>query len=273
MLPLITIMRTLLFMLFACAIYAKSDSDLSRDLKTMVGHVISLRKSDGKIDIPAHIKHIKLDIGLSYSAPMSQYWLSHENDLLVFGFEPNPECVRSILQGATKQHESHGIPLEKKYIGTNFFLIPCALGLSHDKIIQFFITKNDCGCSSVFCPIYLEVERVIEVPIFSLSDFFDLFPFDTHPVIDYIKIDAQGSDLNIVKSAGNYLKERVIYVTLEPENAHYQSTINSLADIESYMGSIGFVKHLSPHTTDPTYFNPAYSDYIKKHPVTIYQKD
>lgn len=87
----------------------------------LLNNGISLRKSDGKIEIPNHIKHIKLDIGLSYSAPMSQYWLSHEKDLLVFGFEPNPACVESIFKGATKWHPSHGDPLEPRFVNKNFF--------------------------------------------------------------------------------------------------------------------------------------------------------
>jgi FkbM family methyltransferase len=235
-----------------------------QDLKTMVGEVIPLRR-DGKIEIPKHIKHIKLDIGLSYCAPMSRYWLSHENDLLVFGFEPNPASVTSILQG-----HKHGV--EKKDIGKNFFLIPCALGLSSTTMIKFFVTANDCGCSSIYFPRDFPIERIIEVPIFSLSAFFDLFPFDSHPVIDYIKIDTQGSDLDIAKSAGHYLAERVIYITLEAENGQYEGTVNSQNDIDVYMRSIGFIPHRSPYTSDPTYFNSRYSDYVKHHNVQIYQK-
>jgi hypothetical protein len=39
------------------------------DLRTFIQDTISLR-ADGKIAIPSHIKHIKLDIDLSYSAPL-----------------------------------------------------------------------------------------------------------------------------------------------------------------------------------------------------------
>jgi len=244
---------------------------VSQDLKTIVSKVIPLR-ADGKMRIPSHIKHIKLDIGLSYNAPMSQYWLTHENDLLVFGFEPNPESVNSILQGAIKWAEGHGTPLEKRFIGDKFFLIPCALGLANNTMIKFFVTSIDCGCSSIYHPRELAVERVIEVPIFSLAEFFDLFPFDSHPVIDYIKIDAQGADLDIAKSAGNYLKERVIYITLEAENYHYLGTTNAESDIERYMRSIGFVRHRSRCTSDPTYFNARYAKYIKNNPIKIFQK-
>lgn len=240
------------------------------NIQTLIRTVIACR-ADGKIAIPASIKHIKFDIGLSYSAPMAQHWLLHEDDLLVFGFEPNPACVASILQGATKRDEAHGDPLEKKFIGTQFFLMPCALGLAKNSSIKFFVT-NDCGCSSIYFPKFFSIERIIEVPIFSLETFFDIFPFDTHPVIDYIKIDAQGSDLDIAKSAGHYLAERVIYITLEAEDRYYENTLNSYEAIEQYMQSIGFVPHSSPHTSDPTYFNPRFAEYIKTHNVRIYQK-
>lgn len=244
---------------------------ITPDLKTLVSTVVPLRP-DGKIKIPAHIKHVKLDIGLSYSAPMSQYWLTHEDDLLVFGFEPHPGSVASILQGAIKQNPLHGDPLETRFIGKNFFLIPCALGLSENNTIQFFVTANDCGCSSIYPPKLLPVERIIKVPIFSLAAFFDLFPFDSHPVIDYIKIDAQGADLDIVKSAGHYLVERVIYITIEADGHFYQHAVDSPQDIDNYMKSIGFIKHVSSNTVDPTYFNPRFADYIKNNRVQIYQK-
>ena len=214
---LLFIVNLLTLLLISTSSYTNSD------LRNLIRDNIPFRQ-DGKIYIQNHIKHVKLDIGLSYSAPMSQYWLTHEDDLMVFGFEPNPTAVQSILNGAVKQHPSHGIPLEKRFIGKSFFLIPCALGLSQEKMIKFFVTKEDCGCSSLFEPKSFEVERIINVPIFSLSDFFDLFPFDTHPVIDYIKIDAQGADLDIVKSAGKYLQDRVVYITLEAENSQYKET-------------------------------------------------
>ena len=242
-----------------------------QDLKTMLREIVCF-KADGKIEIPSPVKHIKLDIGLSYSAPMSQQWLTHEDDLLVFGFEPNPESVDSILQGAIKRDPSHGTPLEQKFIGKNFFLVPCALGLSNVSTIQFFVTKNDCGCSSMYAPKYFPIKQVIQVPIFRLSEFFDFFPFDSHPVIDYIKIDAQGADLDIAKSAGHYLEERVVYITLEAEDTQYENTANSAQDIDNYMRSIGFIRYVSANVGDPTYFNPRYADYVKNHDIKIYQK-
>jgi hypothetical protein len=260
--------------IFGVAISLLSSIALSlqavQDLQDLVTPRISWR-ADGKIVIPPSIKQVKLDIGLSYSAPMSQYWLSHEKELIVFGFEPNPASVASILAGANKRHPEHGDPLDKKFIGKNFFLISCALGLASTPTIPFIVTK-DCGCSSLYTPKYFDIEQVIEVPIFSLAVFFDLFPFDTHPVIEYIKIDTQGADLDIVKSGGHYIAERVIYITLEAENNQYANTCNSTDDIDDYMRSIGFIPYRSSNTQDPTYFNPRFAEYVKHHPVQIYQK-
>jgi|GEM_PF-1188206 len=229
-------------------------------------------RADGKINIPKNIKHIKLDIGLCYNAPMSQYWLSHEEDLWVFGFEPNPESIDAIFHETTKRLPSHGDLLEKKFIGKRFFLVPCALGLATSDTIKLFVTKEDSGCSSIYLPKYFDVSKIIEVPIFSLSEFFDIFPFDTHPIIDYIKIDAQGADLDIAKSAGRYLIERVVYITLEAENSQYKNTTNSYEIIDLYMRNLGFVRYISPYTCDPTYFNPRFSSYVNEHKVSIYQQ-
>lgn len=229
-------------------------------------------RDDGKIFIAEEFKHVKIDVGLSYNAPMSQNWLSHEEALVVFGFEPNPAAVDSILHGAKKRHPAHGEPLDTKYIGKSFFLVPCALGLQSEATIPFYVTKEDCGCSSAYVPKIFEVEKVIQVPIFRLSDFFDLFPFDTHPIIEYIKIDAQGSDLDIVKSAGDYLTRHVLYITLEPENWQYQGTENSGHAIDAYMVSIGFTRVQLAETQDPTYLNNQLANYAKENPIRIYQR-
>lgn len=238
---------------------------------SFIQSIIPLR-NDGKIAIPEHIHHVKLDIGLSYSAPMSQQWLLHEDDLIVFGFEPNPASIRSILDMKTPPHVGWPLVLDKQFVGTRFFLIPCALGISEQKTLPFYVTANDCGCSSLFKPKTFAIERIIDVPIFSLTDFFGLFPFDTHPVIDYIKIDAQGADLDIVKSAGHYLTEHVIYITIEAEDSQYEGTVNGFDAIDNYMRSINFTRYHSPCTMDPTYLNSRYTDYIKQHHVIIFQQ-
>ena len=242
-------------------------------MKEFLSSYVKLRP-DGKIDIPKHIKHVKLDIGLAYNAPHSQYWLSHEDNLYVFGFEPNPTSVETIKSGAIKRDPSHGDTLETKYINKNFFIIPCALGLSTETNIKFYETK-DCGVCSIFVPNSsnesFKIEKTYDVPFWRLSDFLDLFPFDTHPLIEYIKLDTQGADLDIAKSAGAYLETSVMYITLEGEVDTYKNANNSKQAIDEYMKGIGFLPFKSEDVKDPTYLNSRFLDYARTHTIKIKQ--
>jgi FkbM family methyltransferase len=224
--------------------------------------LMEILKSNGipfngdKIKIDPSFKHIKLDIGLSYNAPQTQNWLQNESDLLVFGFEPNPSSVESIKSPENhKTHPSHGEVLEQKYIGTSAFIIPIALG-SQNSSLNFYVTQDDPGTSSLYEPKTFAIKEIIEVPVFQLSAFFDLLPFETINFIEYIKIDAQGSDLQIVQSGKDYIQEKVVYITVEAESEQYLgSDYNNETNISEYMNSIGFKKIYHPNTTDPTYVN------------------
>lgn len=207
-----------------------------------------------KIYIPSHIKHIKIDIGLSYNAPNSQRWLEREKDLLIFAFEPNPRSVKAILSPDNKkQHPGHGDVLNINYINKNIYIIPVALGNIQNTELNFYITEGDEGCSSIYEPKVdiFKIKEIIKVPIFTLADFFMLLP-DNIKYIEYIKIDAQGSDLDIIKGGGDYISEKVVYVTLEPESGAYNGCNNTFENMKNYMELIGF-KHIQhSDTSDPT---------------------
>jgi FkbM family methyltransferase len=225
---------------------------------------------DNKISIPSNIKHIKFDIGLSYSAPISQTWLKNEEDLLVFGFEPNPRSIQSILStNNKKRNNGHGDLLEHKYINTNFFLAPIALSNEQKESLPFYITNIDEGCSSLYKPsnIRFSTETVVDVPVFTLKDFFDLLPLDKIPYIEYIKIDAQGADLEILMGAGKYLSEKVVLITAESEvGNNYLDIKYTKEDLIQYMNSIGFTQINHPNTDDPTFVNNKFT----KEAVNIY---
>lgn len=216
--------------------------------------------------ISANVTHVKLDIGLSYNAPQSQVWLEKEGNLLVFGFEPNPESVETISAGNIKKRaEDHGKPLDKKYIDeARFVLLPIALSnVDSEQQMDFYLSEKDCGTSSLYQPsqsVLGPIKKVVKVSVFSLKHFFDLFPWDKFAYIDYIKIDAQGSDLKILKSAGQYLSEKVVYVTAEADGYQYQNASDcSLKNIKEYMLGQGFDLVDHPNTSDPTFLNRRYS--------------
>jgi len=205
---------------------------------------------DFNYSIPENCTHVKLDVGLSYSAPQSQDWLAKEPNLMIFGFEPNPEIVDSI----------------KKYIDEKrFSLVSVALSdVNKVEQMNFYINKNDCGTSSLFKHDEKHlgsIEKVVQVNVCSLKMFFDNFPWERFEYIDYIKIDAQGSDLNVLRGAGKYLQERVVFVTAEPDGYRYYGAEECNTD---YMLSQNFIKIDHPNTQDPTFVNSKFIELAKK---------
>jgi FkbM family methyltransferase len=216
-------------------------------------------------NIPSTCSHIKIDIGLSYGANQSSNWLDKEDDVMVFGFEPNPESYNCLLNGNIQlRHPSHacaGVPLDKRHIDAGRMHI-FNVALSNNENIEemdFYVNSKDCGTSSLYShdQQYLgPIEKVIKVPVYSLKMFFANFPWEKFEYIDYIKIDAQGSDLNILKGAGNYLNEKVVYITAEPDgNAYIGANDCNVENITSYMNSQDFIKIKHPNTADPTFIN------------------
>ena len=216
-------------------------------------------------NIPTSCTHVKIDVGLSYGANQSSCWLDTEPDVMVFGFEPHPGSVANIYMGDIKlRHPSHAVagkPLDKKHIDSGrMHIFNVALGnVEKVETMNLYMNSKDCGTSSLFThdeKFLGPIEQVLPVPVYSLKMFFDTFPWNKFEYIDYIKIDAQGSDLNIIKGAGNYLKERVVFVTAEPDGYQYIGADDcNTSNIATYMTSQGFIQVRHPNTHDPTFLN------------------
>ena len=220
-------------------------------------------------DIPKNIKHYKIDIGLGMNNIHSQDWLKYEKDLFVFMFEPNIDSKNSSLENTNKI---------KDIIQTNsnaFTIIPVALSnVENQTTMEFYSMLNDGGTSSLYKPININrlgpVKNKNLVSVFSLKHFFDLLPWDKIEYIEYIKIDAQGSDFDIIQSAGNYLSERVVFITAEPENNDYQyCNHNTCENMTNYLLSQNFEKINHPNTDDPTFINKKFKHLYDK--IYIYQ--
>jgi FkbM family methyltransferase len=220
------------------------------------------------IKIEDNIKHIKIDVGVSHLAPHTRHWLKNEKDLLVFSFEPRLDCVKLLK-------ESH---IEGSVV------VPCALSdVENPTLMNFNVTKNlnddDGGASSLFnltdnfSKKQLIKERIV-VPVFNLKMFLELIPWGTNGIeyIEYIKIDAQGADINVIKGAGDIIKDRVVYITAEPDGHVYKDASgNNINNIAKYMKEIGFI-HVNHHNTkDPTFLNKKFIHL--KDSVYILQKD
>jgi len=228
-----------------------------------------------ELTIPEKCTHIKIDIGLSYSAPIANKFLVKQPEVYVMGFEPNLECVKNIVNGTCAPTSWPDFNMEKRFVDNGRFqCFPYALS-NVDKLemMEFYINQKDYGTSSLFKHDQTTlgpIKYTRKVPVINLKMVFDKIPWDRFDYVDYIKIDAQGSDLNILKGAGDYLSERVVYVTAEPDGHYYIGANDCNADnIDNYMSSINFIKVNHPNTVDPTYLNKKFLDLKDK--VWIHQ--
>jgi FkbM family methyltransferase len=217
-------------------------------------------------NMPDNITHIKIDVGLGLFNIHSQNWLTTEKNLFVFMFEPNKDSRDSSLYFMNE--------IDIKGNNNSFQIVPVALSdVSEEKQLEFYSMQNDGGTSSLYKPIASRLGPIQNkniVPVFSLKHFFDLFPWNKFEYIEYIKIDAQGADLDIIKSAGNYLRERVVFITAEPESTDYENcNHNTCENMESYLLTQNFIRIKHPNTEDPTFFNKKFFELYDK--IHIFQ--
>lgn len=217
------------------------------------------------IRIPSWCKRVKIDCGLSGNAPQSKVWLDSEDDLLIFGFEPVPENINMIKTASSPWP----IKLNPKDINNRIYIIPCALGnVDNGSVISFNVTENDTGCSSMFEPSSFKIKQKVNVPIWSLKHFFQLFPFHIIPYIDFIKTDCQGADLDILKGAKEYIN-KIAIITIEAEDSQYKKTDNGLKSITNYLNN--FNRVYINTTDDPTFYNKQLLNEITNNNIICYQ--
>ena len=199
-----------------------------------------------KIKVPEKLDRVLLDIGTSYNAPHSHVWTKETEDVCVFAFEPNPfnlECVKSGRW--LNSSWQNPIQLNPDVLGEKVFLVECAMSDGDPRFLDFYCAKEDPGTSSLYKPTYLDVDEKVQVPVISLKHFFDLFPWETIPFIEHVKIDAQSSDFNIVKGMGDYIN-KVLYLsvecnTIDDNNVQqYENPDEDPAMMKEYIESFGF---------------------------------
>lgn len=164
---------------------------------------------EDKVYIEKSFKKVFIDVGLSSNAPVSETLFTNNPDTLIYGFEPLPANVDHIKSGTSP----HPIKIKLDRIGREFKLIPCALSNSSFENKEFYVASQDSGCSSLNIPLFFDVQEVISVPVFTLENFLKMLPLNSIKYIDFLKVDSQGSDLEIVSGAGIYLRHILLIMT------------------------------------------------------------
>lgn len=262
--------------------YLKKCNNLSLNEKYNLIGINKILDESGKIKIPEYIKQIKLDIGLSFSAPNSSLWLQETEDRMVFGFEPNPVCLAALHQGVGGRQinlNQSGLCISENAIHKNgevtqtnindrFKLLSCALDdieTGNPKFMPFYMTSGDPGCSSLSVPtenLPHEIKhgnegmKVTGVIAISLSDILDKIPWNRYEFIEQVKIDTQGRDLNVLKGAKEYLQKIVFLQVENSTNGEYEHS-HTKEEIHQFLIDNDF-KHISTIGVDSSYINKKY---------------
>ena len=230
----------------------------------------------GLIRMPDTIKRLKIDVGLSFSAPNSELWLRKIPDLGVFGFEPNLQAVAEMLSSRNRARGARYVYLDRSHVGSKWFLFPVAVG-SRRGHVKFFATETDPGTSSVFEPdgSWPHMKKYAEyiVPMLLLSDLLSRIPWGfegdpgVFPIVEHIKTDVQGFDVEVLKGAGKYLSERVVCVTAEKSAPGYKGG-HTAQELLDFMWNQGF--GLLEDVGDSfTFFNTNLTDWLPDVDCTV----
>jgi len=227
----------------------------------------------GFLDIPEKYTHIKLDIGLSVNAPNSALWLDKLRlpGRFVIGIEPNAKSLQRLESGLNNLPNEEAVcpqkicdssdPLYKilreknapdywalnaaSHVGKDWYGVRAAVDDGQPRFQDIYIAGPGLqGTDSLLnakAGVGLNMIAKTAVPIIRLSDIFDRIDFDRFQFVEHLKIDAQGMDGRILRSAKHYLKERVVYVTIELSAEQYIGA--GEVNVDDYLRSQGF-EHL-----------------------------
>jgi len=148
------------------------------------------------------VNRVWLDVGAhigSHSVPFAYA----DPTLHVHAFEPHPRVAKWLTASASM------LP--------NYTVWPVAVGVK-DGFSDFYLSSDDGdGCSSLLpfdpdglkrwvgtTPVPLGTTEIVSVPIIRLDTFLNREGIQH---VDYLKVDAQGTDLDVVRSLGDRIKD------------------------------------------------------------------
>jgi FkbM family methyltransferase len=176
---------------------------------------------------------IKIEVGANKGTETKEM---AKDGSIVYAFEPTYELLIEYLW-----------PLS--YENKNIRILPFAVD-SENSFKQFNIAGHwDWGCSSLYefsdnlnetWPGRVDFKKThsYTVPTITLHDFCELYKIET---IDFLHIDAQGNDFNVLKSLENKIsivKEGVVEASKNVEL--YKNTNNKVDNIKEYLKLNGF---------------------------------
>jgi len=158
-------------------------------------------------------------------APFSHY----------YACEPDPEEAQEL-----------SVKLEKENRWRNLTIIPEAISPNEGEA-TLYITKHQ-GLSSLLKPDYDLIRRFYNDPVFDIESTVNIPTISLYHAADrydfqdacFLKIDTQGTELDILKSGRQFVEENVLAVYIEMEFQPFYIGQPLFSDVDSYLKSLGF---------------------------------
>ena len=218
-----------------------------------------------------------VDVGTAIDAPNSAYWLDRWPDVFVVGIEPVPLNIEELYAGrplvgapayhlALRSNQIYKGGIPQGQIDRRFCLIEAAIdNISTPTSSSFYITdERNTGCSSLLKPtekLGLDVTEVRQIPTLSLKTILDKLIPSRFEYVTFLKTDTQGTDLNVVKSCQEHLKN-ILFVQMEVNTRGQYEKEQKLEDIEQFMFASGF-RTVTGTAYDRVYINKELSKHVE----------
>ena len=174
-------------------------------------------------------RHVWIDVG-AHHGETTMPFAAARPDLIVYAFEPNPVAAHWMM-GRLRNYVvlPMAVALED---GVAEFKVAAYEQSSSLLAIDDEVARNWTGGDGKF-----EILKTNKVPTMRLDTFLDGMKIDK---VDFLKVDAQGSDLDVVKSAGARLADvRRVQLEVATGGSLYQGAA-SRADVIAFMEGSGF---------------------------------
>jgi FkbM family methyltransferase len=194
--------------------------------------------NNDKLILPKNTKKIMIDVGTSVNWGNSVNFINENpNTGTVIGIEPN---INSWLLGKgihffNKKDHIKSLPDYTKNFSNRIIFLPVALAPFEG------FTKFNCndklGTSSILDSAF-KTDNTTVVPTIKLAQIIKMIP-DNFDYIDLLKIDAEGFDLQVLKSGEEHLS-RVAVIAVECDNGHLFKNGYKPQEIKDFLKSKNF---------------------------------
>lgn len=202
-----------------------------------IGDQYNFLTETGMFNFSNAIKRIKIDVGAHDKVDVTE--IGHDRSLFVIAFEPTPYNYLKNPSHERLLMLPHAVSTDEGF--TNFYMSAydeCNSLLPQSADVAPYLNNESYAIKCI------TTQQKITVPTIRMETILKMIPSQLE--VELLKIDAQGFDVQVAKSAGNQIR-RVRRLILECQDVARNDPLllykgaGTKADAVEYMRSVGFV--------------------------------